>query len=250
MYLSSGSAFFAHVNVFFHDGKPLPIELSIDTIPRVGSDSEVSCITINHAGLTSTAKDIRPNKYINARLRLVHHYSKVYPWNSCYFANLAFFTCQRVSSWWPACSHRNVHCQHLRGWEGSGSGFITVYHSNLITTSKDYRANKYINERLSLKHLILVSVPLQYLSFCVRSKFSHLAQGNRGFILVKGLDQRKIFEKLVLLTINLLTLPKFQDSNECILPDQLHDEVHKYFVISKCTSVKSYWFVRYQQDRT
>ncbi|GFS58293.1 uncharacterized protein TNCV_2474741 [Trichonephila clavipes] len=80
---------------------------------------------------------------------------------------------------------------------------LTVDHSNLLTTAKDRRANRYINERLSLKRHLPESVPLEYLSFCVRDKFCHLAQGNRGLIVVKGSDQRKIFEKLGLFTINL-----------------------------------------------
>ncbi|GFS68913.1 uncharacterized protein TNCV_4569621 [Trichonephila clavipes] len=73
---------------------------------------------------------------------------------------------------------------------------ITVDHSNLLTTAKDSRANRYINERLILKSHQPGSVPLEYLSFCFRGKFCHLAQGNRCLIVVKGLDQRKSFEKL------------------------------------------------------
>ncbi|GFX52882.1 hypothetical protein TNCV_2430281 [Trichonephila clavipes] len=63
---------------------------------------------------------------------------------------------------------------------------LTVDHSNLLTTPKDSRANRYINERLHLKSHLPGSVP--HLSFCVRGKFCHLAQGNRGLIIVKGLD--------------------------------------------------------------
>ncbi|GFX14464.1 hypothetical protein TNCV_1616471 [Trichonephila clavipes] len=63
---------------------------------------------------------------------------------------------------------------------------LTLDHSNLLTTPS--RSNKYIHERLSL-HLP-GSVP--HLSFCVWGKFYHLAQEG----LVKGSDQRKIFEKL------------------------------------------------------
>ncbi|GFX32174.1 hypothetical protein TNCV_3327471 [Trichonephila clavipes] len=75
--------------------------------------------------------------------------------------------------------------------------YITVDHSNLIPTSKDSRVNKYINDRLILKSHLRGSVPLKYLSFCVRGNFCHLAQGNRGLIVVNGSDHRKIFEKLV-----------------------------------------------------
>ncbi|GFX34243.1 hypothetical protein TNCV_3225931 [Trichonephila clavipes] len=68
------------------------------------------------------------------------------------------------------------------------------------------------------------SVPLEYLDFCVRGKFCHLAQGNKGLIVVKGSDQRKIFEKLGPFTINLEILPHFRDLNDRSLPDHLHDE--------------------------
>ncbi|GFX88606.1 hypothetical protein TNCV_2660171 [Trichonephila clavipes] len=73
---------------------------------------------------------------------------------------------------------------------------ITVDHSNLLTTAKDSRANRYINERLSLKSLLPGSVPLEHFSFCVRDKFCHLALGNRGLIFVKGSDQWEILKSL------------------------------------------------------
>ncbi|GFV78794.1 uncharacterized protein TNCV_3979041 [Trichonephila clavipes] len=122
-----------------------------------------------------------------------------------------------------------------------------VDYSNLLTTDKDRRANRYINERLSLKSHLPGSVPLEYLNFFVRGKFCHLAQGNSGLIVVKGSDQRKVFEKLGLLTINLELLPHFRDLNDRSLPDHLHDEVHEDFEISECTMVKSYRFARYLQ---
>ncbi|GFV82900.1 hypothetical protein TNCV_1179151 [Trichonephila clavipes] len=124
-------AFFTHSHVFHHGGQPVPIELSIDSIPEDGKGPEVICLTVDH--------------------------------------------------------------------------------SNLIMTSKDSRANRYINERLSFKNHLLDCVPLEYLSFCVRGKFCHLAQGNRDPIFVKGSDQRKIFEKLGLFTISLDMLPHFRD---------------------------------------
>ncbi|GFT23887.1 uncharacterized protein TNCV_3207491 [Trichonephila clavipes] len=160
-------AFFAHANVFHHGGQPVPIELSIASIPEDGKDPKVICITVDH--------------------------------------------------------------------------------SNLLTTAKDSRANRYINERLSLKSHLLGSVPLEYLDFCVRGKFCHLAQGNSGLIVVKGSDQRKNFEKLGLFTINLEILPHFRDLNDRTLPDHLHDEVHEDYDISECTMVKSYRFARYLQ---
>ncbi|GFS80750.1 hypothetical protein TNCV_86661 [Trichonephila clavipes] len=50
MSVLSQPAYFAHANVFHHEGKKVPIELSIATIPRDGSDPEIMCITLNHAG--------------------------------------------------------------------------------------------------------------------------------------------------------------------------------------------------------
>ncbi|GFW05613.1 uncharacterized protein TNCV_4003151 [Trichonephila clavipes] len=163
----SSLAFFAHANVFHHGGQPVPVELSIASIPEDGTEPKVICITVDH--------------------------------------------------------------------------------SNLLTTDKDRRANRYINERLSLKSHLPGSVPLEYLDFCVRGKFCHLAQGNKGLIVVKGSDQRKIFEKLGLFTINLEILPHFRDLNDHSLPDHLHDDVHENFDISECTMVKSYRFARYLQ---
>ncbi|GFW64492.1 hypothetical protein TNCV_813271 [Trichonephila clavipes] len=107
-----------------------------------------------------------------------------------------------------------------------------VDHSNLLTTARDSRVNRYINEPLSLKSHLPGSVLLEYLAFCVRGKFCHPAQGNRGLIVVKGSDQRKIFENLGLFTINLEMLPLFRDLNDRTLPDHLYDEVHEDYDIS------------------
>ncbi|GFV67931.1 hypothetical protein TNCV_1872131 [Trichonephila clavipes] len=74
-----------------------------------------------------------------------------------------------------------------------------------------------------------------------------VAQGNKGLIVVKGLDQRKFFEKLGLFSINLEILPHFWDLHDRTLPDHLHDEVHEDFDISECTMVESYRFARYLQ---
>ncbi|GFT39766.1 hypothetical protein TNCV_4869381 [Trichonephila clavipes] len=73
MCLSSQPAYFSHANVFHHDGRPVPIELSIATIPRDASDPKVICITVNHAGLTSMPKDLQSNYQENACLHFVHH---------------------------------------------------------------------------------------------------------------------------------------------------------------------------------
>ncbi|GFW33621.1 uncharacterized protein TNCV_2211531 [Trichonephila clavipes] len=124
---------------------------------------------------------------------------------------------------------------------------LTVDYSNLLTTAKDSRANRYINERLSLKSHLPGSVPVEYLSFFFRSKFCRLAQGNRDLIVAKGSDQRKVFEKLGLFTTNLEILPHFRGLNDRTLPDHLHDEVHEDYDISECTMMKSYRFARYLQ---
>ncbi|GFX86138.1 hypothetical protein TNCV_2560201 [Trichonephila clavipes] len=124
---------------------------------------------------------------------------------------------------------------------------FTLDHPNLFTTAKDSRANRYINERLSLKSHLPRSVPLKYLSFCVRGRFCHLSQGSRGLIVIKASDHRNCFERLGLFTINLEMLPYFRDSNDRTLPDHLHDEVHEDYDISECTMMKSYRFARYLQ---
>ncbi|GFV73291.1 uncharacterized protein TNCV_4538951 [Trichonephila clavipes] len=160
-------AFFAHANVFHHGGQPVPIELSIASIPEDGKDPEGICITVDH--------------------------------------------------------------------------------SHLLTAVRDSRANRYINERLSLKSRLPGSVPLEYLAFCVQGKFCNRAQGNRDLIVVKGSDQRKFFEKLGFFIINLEMLPHFRDLHDRTLRDHLHDEVQEDFDISECTLVKWYRFARYLQ---
>ncbi|GFV08705.1 hypothetical protein TNCV_4055891 [Trichonephila clavipes] len=116
MSVLSQPAYFAHANVFHHKGKPVPIKLSIASIPGDGSDPEILCITVNHAGQTSKSKDFRSNCQENAQLRLVHQ---------------------------P----------------------------------------------------LPKSVPVEYLPFCVRGKFSQQARGNRGQVVVKGGEQQKFFKR-------------------------------------------------------
>ncbi|GFW63928.1 hypothetical protein TNCV_706341 [Trichonephila clavipes] len=169
MTVSSQPAYFAHANVFHHDGKPEPIELSIATIPRDGRDPEGICITVNHAGKTSKPKDFRSNCQENARLRLVHH---------------------------P----------------------------------------------------LPKSVPVENLPFCVRGKFSQLARGNRGLMVVKGVEQQTIFEELGLFAMALETLPKFKDICNGTFPNPVHEGVHEEEDISCCTMLKSYQFAKYLQQ--
>ncbi|GFS72638.1 hypothetical protein TNCV_1420431 [Trichonephila clavipes] len=167
--LESQSAYFAHANVFHHDGKPVPIELSIATIPRDGSDTQVICITLNHAGLTSKPKDFRSNFQENVRLRLVHH---------------------------P----------------------------------------------------LPKSVSVEYLPFYMRGKFSRLARGNRGLMVVKEAEQQKLFQELGLFVMALETLPKFKDICDGTFPNPVHEGVHEEEDISCCTMVKSYQFAKYLQQ--
>ncbi|GFV47665.1 hypothetical protein TNCV_1708611 [Trichonephila clavipes] len=70
--MSSQPIYFAHANVFHDKGKPVPIELSIVTIPSDGSDPQVMGITVNHAGLTSTPHVLQSTSHEHERLRLVH----------------------------------------------------------------------------------------------------------------------------------------------------------------------------------
>ncbi|GFX93243.1 PRE_C2HC domain-containing protein [Trichonephila clavipes] len=58
-------AFFAHANVFHHGGQPVPIELSIASIPDDGTDPKVICITVDHSNLLTTDKDRRANRYLS-----------------------------------------------------------------------------------------------------------------------------------------------------------------------------------------
>ncbi|GFX14053.1 hypothetical protein TNCV_612581 [Trichonephila clavipes] len=71
--MSSQPTYFAHAHMFHHKGKPLPLELFIATISSDDSNPKVMCITVNHAGLTSTPKELRSNSHENERPRLVHH---------------------------------------------------------------------------------------------------------------------------------------------------------------------------------
>ncbi|GFU77295.1 uncharacterized protein TNCV_3834721 [Trichonephila clavipes] len=68
-------AFFAHANVFHHGGQPVPVELSIASIPEDGTEPKVICITVDHSNLLTTDKDRRANRYIyiNELLSLKSH---------------------------------------------------------------------------------------------------------------------------------------------------------------------------------
>ncbi|GFY32661.1 hypothetical protein TNCV_674161 [Trichonephila clavipes] len=128
--MSSQPVYFAHANVFHHQGKPVPIELAIAPIPSDGSDHQVMGVTVNHAGLASTPHELLSKSHESKRLRLVH-------------APLP------------------------------------------------------------------KSVPVEYLSLCVRGKLSQMGRG--GFMVVKRTDQQKVFLELGVFEMSLETLPEFND---------------------------------------
>ncbi|GFU91684.1 hypothetical protein TNCV_2454541 [Trichonephila clavipes] len=124
--MSSQPLYFDHANVFHHQGKPVPIELSIATVSSDGCDPQVMGITLNHAGLKSTPHELRSNSHEYERLRL-------------------------------------------------------------------------------LPPPLPKSVPVEYLSFCMRGKFRQM--GRRGLMVVKGTKQQKIFLELGVFAMSLETLP-------------------------------------------
>ncbi|GFX84896.1 hypothetical protein TNCV_4997281 [Trichonephila clavipes] len=128
--MSSQPVYFAHANVFHHQEKPVPIELSNATISSDGSDRQLMGITVNHAGFTSTPHELRSNSHEHERLRLIH---------------------------------------------------------------------------LPLPK----SVPVQYISFCVRGKLNQM--GRVGLMVVKGTEQQKNFLELGVFAMSLETLPEFND---------------------------------------
>ncbi|GFX89416.1 hypothetical protein TNCV_2202581 [Trichonephila clavipes] len=126
MTVSSQPVYFAHANVFHHDGKPEPIESSIAMFPRDGGDPEVICIT---------------------------------------------------------------------------------------------------------------GMPVEYLPFCVRGKFSQPVRGNISLMVVKEPDQQKNFQELGLFAMALETLPKFRHICDGTFPNSVHEDVHEEEDISCCTMV-------------
>ncbi|GFT74792.1 hypothetical protein TNCV_2516861 [Trichonephila clavipes] len=72
---------------------------------------------------------------------------------------------------------------------------ITVNHAGQTSKPKDFRSNCQENVRLRLVHNPLPkNVPVEYLPFCVRGKFSQLARGNRGLMVVKEVEQQNFFK--------------------------------------------------------
>ncbi|GFT83043.1 hypothetical protein TNCV_3464881 [Trichonephila clavipes] len=114
---------------------------------------------------------------------------------------------------------------------------------------KYFRSNRQKNARLRLlHHPFPKSVPVEYLPFCVRDKFSQLALGNRGLRVDKGVAQQKNFQEVGLFAMALETLPKFKDICDGTFPNPVHEGVHEENDISWCTMVKSYQFAKHLQQ--
>ncbi|GFW44217.1 hypothetical protein TNCV_2636151 [Trichonephila clavipes] len=73
----------------------------------------------------------------------------------------------------------------------------------------------------------------------VWGKFSQLARGNSGLMVVKGTDQQKIFQELRLFAMTMEKLPIFKDFSNGTFPNSVHEGVHEEDV-SYCTTMKSY----------
>ncbi|GFW17910.1 hypothetical protein TNCV_2058581 [Trichonephila clavipes] len=127
--------------------------------------------------------------------------------------------------------------------------YINVNHAGQTSKPKDLRTNCQENARLRLVHHQLPkSVPVEHLPFCGRGKFSQLARGNRGLMVVKGLEQQKMFQELGLFAMALETLSKFKDICDGIFPNPVHEGVHEENDISCCTMVKCFQFAKYSQQ--
>ncbi|GFT61085.1 uncharacterized protein TNCV_4558191 [Trichonephila clavipes] len=105
-------AFFAHANVFHHSGQPVPIELSIASIPEDGKDPEEICITVDHSNLLTTAKDSRANRYISERLILKSHLLGSMPLEYLSFYVRAIFVTwlKETEASWSSRARNSVKC--------------------------------------------------------------------------------------------------------------------------------------------
>ncbi|GFV39340.1 uncharacterized protein TNCV_1230421 [Trichonephila clavipes] len=142
-----------------------------------------------------------------------------------------------------------AHGMPSDGWQRSRGDVHHRESCRATLNPKDVRFNCQENARLRLIHHPLPkSVPVEYLPFCVRGKFSQLARGNRGLMVVKGLKQQKMFQELGLYAMALENLPNFKDICDGTFPDPMHEGVHEEEDISYCTMVKSYQFAKYLQQ--
>ncbi|GFT80780.1 hypothetical protein TNCV_3098111 [Trichonephila clavipes] len=81
-----------------------------------------------------------------------------------------------------------------------------------------------------------------------KGKFSQLARGNRGLMVVKGGEQQNFFQELGLYAMALENLLKFKDICNGTFPNPVHEGVHEEEDISYCTMLKSYQFAKYLQQ--
>ncbi|GFX70574.1 hypothetical protein TNCV_875481 [Trichonephila clavipes] len=71
---------------------------------------------------------------------------------------------------------------------------ITLNHAGLTSRPHELRSDSYEHELLFLVHSPLhKSIPMEYLSFCVRGKLSQMGRG--GLMVVKGNRETNIFPR-------------------------------------------------------
>ncbi|GFW07727.1 hypothetical protein TNCV_3918601 [Trichonephila clavipes] len=93
---------------------------------------------------------------------------------------------------------------------------------------RDFRSNSHEHERLRLVHPLTKSVPVEYLSFCVRGKFSQMGP-RRGLMVVKGTEELKIFLELGVFAMALENLPKSNDIYDGTFPNPVHEGCTRTF---------------------
>ncbi|GFS55128.1 hypothetical protein TNCV_2271871 [Trichonephila clavipes] len=106
---------------------------------------------------------------------------------------------------------------------------ITVNHA---ATLQSQRCSIQLPRECPLSSSIYTTVTQEsargILALCVRGKFSQLARGNRGLMVVKGLKQQKIFQELRTVCHGPgENLPNFKDICDGTFPDPMHEGVHE-----------------------
>ncbi|GFV10562.1 hypothetical protein TNCV_4042831 [Trichonephila clavipes] len=146
-----------------------------------------------------------------------------------------FSSCQRHQGK-PVHIELSIATFHSDGSDPQVMGF-SGNHAVLTSTPHELRSNSPEHELLFLIHSSLPkSIPVEYLSFCVRGKLSQMGRG--GLMVVEGTEQQKFFRELGVFAMSLETLPKFNDIYDGTVPNSLHEEVHE--AVSYCTMVKYY----------
>ncbi|GFX14480.1 uncharacterized protein TNCV_1616631 [Trichonephila clavipes] len=119
-------------------------------------------------------------------------------------------SCQRVSSPGQASAHRTIHCHDSQQWQRSpsdghhGESCRAYLHAPRIA----FKQPRTLTSSSGTPPLPK-SVPVEYLSFCVRGKLSQM--GRRGLMVVKGTEQQKFFLELGVFAMSLETLLEFND---------------------------------------